>query len=315
MPHIAMCRPRGRPPMAEPRTRDRLRRAQRRKNPRSAAQATQASPLAPPITAPRAPPARRRRSLRVPAVDFRARGVRRLLRGVVGDAGAAYAADVGDQRDLLGDRGRRAARGRRRLVTAAPDLGARLRLRRADLRLVNIFGGFLVTQRMLAMFKKRNRADPCERQSRRAALSRRRRPVHPGAARPVQPGTSRRGNLFGMIGMAIAVATTLARIRRPTAIGLTLVVLGIAIGGGDRRRDRAAGADDAMPNWSRRSTRWSAWRRCWSRPARSTRRRPSASARPAHPPQSLIEMSLGARHRRHHLHRLGDRVRQAVRRA
>jgi NAD(P) transhydrogenase subunit beta len=29
------------------------------------------------------------------------------------------------------------------------------------------------------------------------------------------PETSRRGNLFGMIGMAIAVATTLARIRRP----------------------------------------------------------------------------------------------------
>ena len=57
---------------------------------------------------------RRRRSVRVPAVDFRAGGVRRLFRGLVGDAGAAHAADVGDQRDLVGDRGRRAARGRRR---------------------------------------------------------------------------------------------------------------------------------------------------------------------------------------------------------
>ena len=36
-------------------------------------------------------------------------------------------------------------------------LGARLRLRRAGLRLVNIFGGFLVTQRMLAMYKKKEK--------------------------------------------------------------------------------------------------------------------------------------------------------------
>ena len=54
----------------------------------------------------------RHRSVRVPLLDLRARGVRRLLRGVVGDAGAAHAADVGHQCDLLGDRGRRAARRR-----------------------------------------------------------------------------------------------------------------------------------------------------------------------------------------------------------
>jgi NAD(P) transhydrogenase subunit alpha len=40
-------------------------------------------------------------------------------------------------------------------ATTAAGLGARLRLHRADLRLVNIFGGFLVTQRMLAMYKKK----------------------------------------------------------------------------------------------------------------------------------------------------------------
>ena len=57
---------------------------------------------------------RRRRSVRVPPRDLRAGDLRRLLRGLVGDAGAAHAADVGDQRDLLGDRGRRAAVGRRR---------------------------------------------------------------------------------------------------------------------------------------------------------------------------------------------------------
>src|SRR5690242_19504868 len=46
------------------------------------------------------------------------------------------------------------------------------------------------------------------------------------------PASSRQGNLFGMIGMAIAVATTLAN--HPPADGLAwlLVVLGIAIGGG-----------------------------------------------------------------------------------
>ena len=46
------------------------------------------------------------------------------------------------------------------------------------------------------------------------------------------PATSRRGNQFGMIGMAIAVATTLAA--HPPASGSAwgLVVLGVAIGGG-----------------------------------------------------------------------------------
>src|SRR3982751_1837580 len=46
------------------------------------------------------------------------------------------------------------------------------------------------------------------------------------------PATSRQGNFFGMIGMGIAVATTLAA--HPPADGLAwlLVILGIAIGGG-----------------------------------------------------------------------------------
>src|ERR1700732_4129260 len=46
------------------------------------------------------------------------------------------------------------------------------------------------------------------------------------------PASSRQGNFFGMIGMAIAVATTLGS--HPPADGLAwvLVILGIAIGGG-----------------------------------------------------------------------------------
>ncbi len=46
------------------------------------------------------------------------------------------------------------------------------------------------------------------------------------------PETSRRGNRFGMIGMAIAVATTLASHPPASAAAWALVVVGMAIGGG-----------------------------------------------------------------------------------
>src|SRR6476661_5145459 len=45
------------------------------------------------------------------------------------------------------------------------------------------------------------------------------------------PASSRQGNFFGMIGMAIAVGTTLAAHPPADAIGWMLVVLGVAIGG------------------------------------------------------------------------------------
>src|SRR5262245_6161856 len=46
------------------------------------------------------------------------------------------------------------------------------------------------------------------------------------------PETSRQGNLFGMIGMAIAILTTLAS-QPPSDLGSwALVVLGLALGGG-----------------------------------------------------------------------------------
>ena len=44
------------------------------------------------------------------------------------------------------------------------------------------------------------------------------------------PATSRKGNLFGMIGMTIAILTTLG-LAQPTAISWILIVLGIGIGG------------------------------------------------------------------------------------
>src|SRR6201995_1007142 len=45
------------------------------------------------------------------------------------------------------------------------------------------------------------------------------------------PATSRQGNLFGMIGMAIAVATTLANHPPADRLAWILVIVGIAIGG------------------------------------------------------------------------------------
>src|SRR5229473_2310258 len=46
------------------------------------------------------------------------------------------------------------------------------------------------------------------------------------------PETSRRGNLFGMVGMAIAIVTTLAAHPPAGPVAWALVVIGIAIGGG-----------------------------------------------------------------------------------
>ena len=46
------------------------------------------------------------------------------------------------------------------------------------------------------------------------------------------PATSRQGNLFGMIGMGIAMLTTLAVAAPTTLSGWSLLVLGLAIGGG-----------------------------------------------------------------------------------
>ncbi|CAN5204051.1 NAD(P)(+) transhydrogenase (Re/Si-specific) subunit beta [soil metagenome] len=46
------------------------------------------------------------------------------------------------------------------------------------------------------------------------------------------PASSRQGNFFGMIGMAIAVGTTLAAHPPSGTVGWVLVILGIAIGGG-----------------------------------------------------------------------------------
>ena len=125
----------------------------------------------------------------------------------------------GHQRHLLGHRGRRAAGRRRRR--------GRLRARRSRrlfgfvalmLASVNIFGGFLVTQRMLAHVQEEGLSRrPMSANLVRLPLPRRRRPVHPGAARAVasRPRAGR-ATCYGMVGMGIAIADH-AGLRPPPA--------------------------------------------------------------------------------------------------
>ena len=93
-----------------------------------------------------------RHAVRLRADGLRARRVRRLLRGLAGDAGAALAADERHQRGLERHHRRRADRGRARpSISFAKIMG----FVAVTLAAVNIFGGFIVTQRMLQMFQRK----------------------------------------------------------------------------------------------------------------------------------------------------------------
>ena len=96
---------------------------------------------------------------------------------------------------------------------------------------VNIFGGFMVTQRMLAMFQRKPEIIMSANLAALAYLVA--GVLFIMALRGLShPTTSRQGNMFGMIGMLIAVATTLAA-HPPAGIGAWgLVVLAVVIGGG-----------------------------------------------------------------------------------
>ena len=109
------------------------------------------------------------------------------------------------------------------------------------------------------------------------------------------PTTSRQGNLYGMVGMGLAILTTLVG-HPPAGFGAwILVLLGLGIGGGAGAviakrvlddRDAAARRGVPLAGRPRGGVRGGA--------APSTRRRPSASSRTAtiHK-QSLFEMGLG----------------------
>ena len=104
---------------------------------------------------------------------------------------------------------------------------------------VNIFGGFLVTQRMLAMYKKKA---PGGEEGGRALSANLASVLYlvsgvlfilalRGLSSPV---TSRTGNRLGMVGMGIAILTTLVTLWGQGALDLVtslMILVGVAIGG------------------------------------------------------------------------------------
>ena len=178
---------------------------------------------------------------------------------------------------------------------------------------VNIFGGFH-RHRAHARDVQEEGLTSRERQSRRPPLSRLRRPVHPGAARASSPATSRQGNRFGIIGMAIAVLTTLA-LRAPSlGLSCSWSLLGFAHRRRHRRLarphraddgDAATGGDVPLAGRPRRG-------------AGGGRRAPRAAGlrhrrRRAHPSGQPHRNVARPGDRRDHLHRLDHRLRQARR--
>ena len=89
------------------------------------------------------------------------------------------------------------------------------------------------------------------------------------------PETSRRGNLYGMIGMAIAVLATVLGPRVTRRAALRWIVGALVVGGAIGLYLGAHRADDADAGTGRAScTAWWVWPRCWSATrATSTRRR------------------------------------------
>ena len=123
-------------------------------------------------------------------------------------------------------------------------LGKTMGVLAVALAAVNVFGGFLVTRRMLEMFRKKA-AKKARRPRRTMTMSLNLVTLLYLVAQVCfiqalkglsHPTTSIRGNLFGMVGMAIAVFTTVALISslqpQIATAGLGWVLLGLVVGGG-----------------------------------------------------------------------------------
>ncbi len=128
------------------------------------------------------------------------------------------------------------------------------------------------------------------------------------------PETSRQGNLFGMIGMAIAIVTTLAW-HPPTSLGAwALVVVGFAIGGGTGAVIARRVPMTAMPELV--AAFHSLVGMAAVLVAAAALYAPAAfgiGTRRPHPRRQPGRDVARRRHRRRHLHRLGDRLPQALR--
>ena len=130
------------------------------------------------------------------------------------------------------------------------------------------------------------------------------------------PASSRQGNLFGMVGMAIAVATTLASHPPADGVAWVLVILGIAIGGGIGAVIARRVPMTSMPELV--AAFHSLVGMAAVLVAAGAFYAPEAFdiGKPgAHPRREPGRNVARRRHRRADLHRLGDRVPEAVRRA
>ena len=152
-------------------------------------------------------------------VDFRARLLRRLLCRVVGDAGAAHAADERDQCHFIGDCGRRADRlcssWKPQLEMARPGCGGAGE--REHLRRLRGHPAHALDVQEAGAARGQTMAEAAHAQPAWVLLAY----LVAGvcfilALRGLSnPESSRRGNRTGMVGMAIAVATTLRRTGSP----------------------------------------------------------------------------------------------------
>ena len=92
------------------------------------------------------------------------------------------------------------------------------------------------------------------------------------------PETSRRGNFFGMLGMAIAIATTLGLHPPASYSAWGLVALGMALGGGTGAVIARRVPMTSMPELVAAFHSLVGMAGCWSRPERSMRQPPSVLA-------------------------------------
>ena len=196
---------------------------------------------------------------------------------------------------------------------------------------VNVFGGFLVTRRMLEMFKKKEPKAGCREASRETTEMSMNlvtllylvasRLLHPGAEGPVAPDhlDPRQPVRHGRHGHRRAhhrgADRASSRRRWPTARPWCWVLVGLLVGGTagtimakTRRDDQDARAGRLHAQHDRPGRGVHRGRR-GGRAVGLRHRRASGDADPGRQPARAVPRR---RHRRDHLPRLGDRLRQAV---
>ncbi len=118
------------------------------------------------------------------------------------------------------------------------------------------------------------------------------------------PTTSRKGNTYGMVGMGIAIVTTLF-LAQPSIGGFLLIVLGLAAGGGAAPICKAHPDDgDAAARGRLSLARVSL--PFWVRPPHSMPRPPSVSVRSARSTPGAGRNGARRGDRRRHVHGLGS---------